>query len=72
MEMQRAKEYIAKMVNKNCRNASCFVCFEGDKYENYTDCPYIKLKQITRERKIEAADISDELINMINKESIEK
>lgn len=44
------------MVNKNCNNASCFVCFEGDKYENYTDCPYIKLKQITRVRKVAAAE----------------
>lgn len=42
------KEYIARMVNKNCRRASCFVCGEADKYENYEDCPYIGLKQITR------------------------
>lgn len=56
------KEYIARMVNKNCRRASCFVCREADKYENYRDCPYIGLKQITREREVKAEDISDKLL----------
>lgn len=61
------KEYIARMVNKNCRRASCFVCGEADKYENYEDCPYIGLKQITREREVKAEDILDELVKSVNK-----
>ena len=54
---------IAKMVNKNCKPASCFVCAEADKYEKYTDCPYLKLKQITREREVTAEDVQNILGN---------
>lgn len=61
------KEYIAKRVNENCAKSSCFVCREADKYENYEDCPYLKLKLIARERKVLPEDVSDELAELCDK-----
>lgn len=58
----REKEYIANRINKNCFSSSCFVCAEADKYDDYTQCPYLELKQIGRERKITVDDIPDSLI----------
>lgn len=56
------KEYIAQRVNKNCTRSSCFVCAEADKYPSYTDCPYLPLKLIARDRPITADDVPDELV----------
>lgn len=55
------KEYIAQRVNKNCVRASCLICAEADKYPSYTDCPYLPLKQIARERPITSADVPDDI-----------
>lgn len=56
------KEAIANHINKICNKASCFVCAEADKYEHYEQCPYIKLKQLARKRKVLPEDIPEELI----------
>jgi len=58
------KTQIAEAVNENCTQASCFVCAEADKYESYTQCPYLSLKQITRERAVTEDDIPDSLISI--------
>ena len=58
------KNQIAEAVNENCTQASCFVCAEADKYESYTQCPYLPLKQITRNREVTADDIPDNLISL--------
>ncbi len=58
----KSKEKIAKAVNGNCIKASCFICKEADKYEDYTKCPFLALKQIARERKVTADDVPDNLI----------
>ncbi len=60
--MNNRKLELIKRLEKGCIPASCFVCKEGDKYENYTDCPYNKIKQIARERKLTVDDIPAELV----------
>lgn len=62
MNKQADRENIAKRINTICAKASCFVCAEADKYEDYKQCPYLALKQIARDRKITAEDISEDLI----------
>lgn len=63
--MAVSKEEIANYVNRNCQRASCFVCKEADKYENYTQCPYLQLKQLARERRVTTKDIADEFVNSL-------
>lgn len=54
------KKEIADHTNRVCNKASCFVCAEADKYENYEQCPYLALKQIARTRAVVPEDIPDE------------
>ncbi len=61
-EIMSEKDYIAERVNRNCTRASCFVCAEADKYEDYTQCPFLPLKTITRERPVTAEDVTDDMI----------
>lgn len=60
--MSLTKSEIASFVNRNCTRASCFMCAEGEKYADYTQCPYLQLKQISRDRKITEDDIPDNLV----------
>lgn len=57
--MKPTKQEIADYVNSNCVEAACFMCAEADKYDSYTECPYLALKQIARERKVTVDDIKD-------------
>ena len=48
---------IADHINENCIQSSCLMCLEADKYASYNDCPYLKLKQIARERLVTIQDV---------------
>lgn len=59
--MGNTKKDIAQFVNRNCRQASCLICKTADLYDNYENCPYFNLKQLSRDRKITAEDVPDDL-----------
>ena len=50
-------EKIVKFVNRNCRLTNCFLCPMDEIYHSYKNCPYLRLKQIARERKIIIDDV---------------
>lgn len=37
------------------------ICKTADLYDNYENCPYFNLKQLSRDRKIAAEDVPDDL-----------
>ena len=59
--MRNTKKEVAQFVNQNCMRASCLICKTGDLYDNYMQCPYFELKQLSRDRKITAEDVPDNL-----------
>lgn len=61
------KQVVVNFVNRNCTRSACLMCNEGDKYESYEDCPFLSLKQITRDRNITINDVSDELVQKLNR-----
>lgn len=60
--MDYQKSVILKYVKRNCLRAGCFICDEGDKYDDYTQCPYLPLKELAKQRELTEEDIPDELI----------
>ena len=60
--MDYSKAVVLHFVKRNCLRAGCFVCDEGDKYEDYTKCPYLPLKEIAKQRELTEDDIPDELV----------
>lgn len=55
------KKDVATKVNRICVKSSCLFCYEGDKYADYSQCPYLPLKEIARERELTDSDIPDTL-----------
>lgn len=63
--MSAEKSDIAKLVNKCCWRASCYLCENADEYGHYSDCPLFSLKQLRRERRVTADDIPDSVVQRI-------
>ncbi len=59
--MKNTKNEVAQFVNRNCMRSSCLICKTADLYGNYEQCPYFELKQLSRDRKITADDVPDNL-----------